>query len=133
MHRMLKKVVFGLFLWSTVLVSNCLVRDAPLASGKPWTLGNYTMEFGGVQVRGRCTFGIYIPMDVDEEEEFDIEKRDMEDMEVIFALHVQNMCIVLCTYTVQPYYYSHLIMASSTRTDKNVLSHTFSLISFQQV
>ena len=74
----------------SLLVSNCLVRDAPLASGKPWTLGNYTMEFGGVQVRGRRTFGIYVPIDVYEEEEFDIEKRDMEDMEVIVALYVQK-------------------------------------------
>ena len=55
----------------SLLVSNCLVRDASLASGKPWTLGNYTTEFGGVQVRGRRTFGIYVPMDVDEDKELD--------------------------------------------------------------
>ena len=32
-------------------------------SGKQWTLGNYTDEFGGTQVRGKHTFGIYVPLD----------------------------------------------------------------------
>ena len=44
----------------SLLVSNALLKDV-LPSGKPWTLGNYTAEFGGIQVRGKHTFGIYVP------------------------------------------------------------------------
>ena len=51
----------------SLLVSNGLVRHC-LPSGKQWTLGNYTDAFGGTQVRGKCTFGIYVPLDVEEEE-----------------------------------------------------------------
>ena len=36
----------------SLIVSNGLIRDAPLPSGVPWTLGNYVKEFGGVQARG---------------------------------------------------------------------------------
>jgi len=32
-----------------LIVSNGLIRDSPLPSGLPWTLGNYVNEFGGVQ------------------------------------------------------------------------------------
>ena len=46
---------------------NGLVLDS-LSSGKQWTLGSYTDEFGGMQVRGKRTFGIYVPLDVEEEE-----------------------------------------------------------------
>ena len=42
----------------------------PLPSGKPWTLGNYTEEFGGVQARGKRTFGIFMLFDSDEGEAF---------------------------------------------------------------
>jgi len=45
-----------------------LIRDATLPSGLPWTLGNYVNEFGGVQARGKQTFGIYVPGDVADEE-----------------------------------------------------------------
>ena len=45
----------------SLLISNCLVKDVPLPSGKPWTLGNYTAEFGGPQARGKRTFGIFVP------------------------------------------------------------------------
>ena len=50
----------------SLLVSNGLVRDAPLPSGQSWTLGNYIAEFGGVQSRVKRTFGIL--MLIDEEE-----------------------------------------------------------------
>ena len=33
-----------------IIISNGLIRDAPLPSGQQWTLGNYVDEFGGVQV-----------------------------------------------------------------------------------
>ena len=52
----------------SLIVSNGLIRDAPLPSGCPWTLGNYVSEFGGVQARGKRTFGIYMPYDVADEE-----------------------------------------------------------------
>lgn len=52
-----------------LIVSNGLIRDAPLPSGLPWTLGNYVNEFGGVQARGKRTFGIYMPYDVVDEED----------------------------------------------------------------
>ena len=52
----------------SLIVSNGLIRDAPLPSGVPWTLGNYVKEFGGVQARGKRTFGIFMPYDVDDEE-----------------------------------------------------------------
>ena len=41
-----------------------MIRDAPLPSGVPWTLGNYVKEFGAVQARGKRTFGIFMPYDV---------------------------------------------------------------------
>ena len=42
----------------SLIVSKALVRDTQLPSGRPWTLGNYINEFGGVQARGKRTFGI---------------------------------------------------------------------------
>jgi len=46
----------------SLIVSNGLIRDVPLPSGQPWTLGNYTDEFGGVQARGKRTFGILVQL-----------------------------------------------------------------------
>ena len=49
-----------------LIVSGGLVMDDTLQDGKPWTLGGYVQEIGG---SARCkTFGIYIPLDVEEEE-----------------------------------------------------------------
>ena len=45
-----------------LIVSGGLVMD-----GKPWTLGGYVQEIG-VSARCKKTFGIYIPLDVEEEE-----------------------------------------------------------------
>ena len=39
-----------------LIVSNGLVINSPLSSGKPWTLGEYVSELGGAQVRGKRTF-----------------------------------------------------------------------------
>ena len=36
-----------------LLVSNGLINDAPLPSGKTWSLGNYISGFGGIQARGK--------------------------------------------------------------------------------
>lgn len=84
-----------------LIVSNGLVRDVPLPSGQPWTLGNYTDEFGGAQVRGKRTFGIYVPIDVEEEEE---ERSTSVDQEVYSLLHIfvyiDTLVTVLCTYVV---------------------------------
>ena len=52
----------------SLIVSNGLIRDAPLPSGVPWILGNYVKEFGGVQARGKRTFGIFMPYDVADKE-----------------------------------------------------------------
>ena len=65
-----------------LLVSNCLVKEAPLPSGQPWTLENYIKEFGGVQARGKRTFGIFVPPDVEVDEE-EKEDRIAMDEEVI--------------------------------------------------
>ena len=44
-----------------LLVSGGLVTNCPLQDGKEWTLGQYTIEIGGVQVRSKKIFGIYNP------------------------------------------------------------------------
>ena len=55
----------------SLIVSNGLCRNYPLPSGVPWTLGNYTKEFGGVQARSKRTFGIYVPSDDSEDDNED--------------------------------------------------------------
>lgn len=75
-HEVIAKGAKGLGITASIsnlalIVSNGLVRDVPLPSGKPWTLGNYTEEFGGVQARGKRTFGIFMVFDSDEEEAFE--------------------------------------------------------------
>ena len=45
----------------SLVVSNGLVTNAPLRDGREWTLGNYTLEIGGVSTRSKKTFGIYSP------------------------------------------------------------------------
>jgi hypothetical protein len=59
----------------SLIVSNGLVVDAQLPSGQPWTLGNYTEEFGGVQAQGKRTFGIFVPIE-EEENEMDSKSGD---------------------------------------------------------
>ena len=44
-----------------LLVSGGLVSICPLQDGKDWTLGQYTIEIGGVQIRSKKIFGIYSP------------------------------------------------------------------------
>ena len=53
----------------SLVISNSLVRDRELPSWKPWTLGNYTEEFGGPQARAKRIFRIYVeePDSSDEE------------------------------------------------------------------
>ena len=50
----------------SLVISNSLVKDKQLPSGKPWTLGNYTREFGGLQARAKRTFGIYVSEETDD-------------------------------------------------------------------
>ena len=50
-------------------MSGGAVVDAPLHSGNLWTLGGYVEEIGGVSARGKKTFGIYVPYDVEETSE----------------------------------------------------------------
>lgn len=42
------------------------MKDKQLSSEKPWTLGNYTNEFGGPQARAKSTFGIYVSEQTDD-------------------------------------------------------------------
>ena len=49
-----------------LIVSNGLVLDAPLSGDKPWDLGTYVEQIGGVSARGKKTFGIYIPFEDEE-------------------------------------------------------------------
>ena len=73
----------------SLIVSNGLIRDAPLPSGFPWTLGNYVNEFGGVQARGKRTFGIYMPCHVvDEEAGMHSSADDQEMVIVVFVLYM---------------------------------------------
>ena len=46
---------------SFLVVSNGLYTNAPLRDGREWTLGNYTLEIGGVSTRSKKKFGIYSP------------------------------------------------------------------------
>ena len=50
----------------SLIVSNGLIRDIRLPSGKPWTLGGYIKEFGGVQARSKRTFGIFMAFEDEE-------------------------------------------------------------------
>ncbi len=50
-----------------LVVSSGLVVDAPLHDGNAWTLGGYVQEVGGVSARCKKTFGIYLPVDDEEE------------------------------------------------------------------
>ena len=72
----------------SLLISSSLVKDTPLPSGKPWTLGNYTQEFGGSQARGKCTFGIYVPND-EGEDVIKISDDDYDEVlhSFLYALH----------------------------------------------
>ena len=49
----------------SLIISNSLVKNKQLPSGNPWTLGNYTSEFGGPQARAKRTFGIYVSEEID--------------------------------------------------------------------
>lgn len=52
-----------------LVVSGGVVNDCPLQGEEQWTLGRYVEEIGGQAVRGKKTFGIYLPVDEDEEVE----------------------------------------------------------------
>lgn len=44
-------------------MSNGLVLDHPIRGEKPWTLGDYVEDFGGVTTRGKKSFGILLNTD----------------------------------------------------------------------
>lgn len=50
-----------------LIVSNGLVKNAPLAGNTAWTLGGYIAEIGGMANRSKKTFGICIPEHDDED------------------------------------------------------------------
>ena len=77
----------------SLLILNCLVKDVPLPSGKSWTLGNYTAEFGGPQAREKRIFGIFV-LFTERDEGNNID----DDYEVykwlqILSVHVKSACI----------------------------------------
>ena len=78
----------------SLMVSNGLVRDAPLPGGQQWTLGNYTEEFGGVQARGKHTFGIFVSIEVGEEKENKEENSESGDEKVRYPRLVVVQCKV---------------------------------------
>ena len=82
----------------SLLISNCLVKDVPLPSGKSWTLGNYTAEFGGPQARGKRTFGIFVPFT-----KRDVEDDTNDDYEVAIWLQILNCaCMAACIRRFKP-------------------------------
>lgn len=50
----------------SLVISNALVLDVLFSGNQPWTLGSYVEEFGGVSARGKKTFGIYVPPELEE-------------------------------------------------------------------
>ena len=52
-----------------LIISNGLVMDVPLQNGQPWWLGGY---IGGASARSKKVFGIYVPIDVEEEMEVEV-------------------------------------------------------------
>ena len=75
----------------SLVISNSLVKDTHLPSGKPWTLGNYTKEFGGSQARAKRTFGICVS-----EEETDSTSDD--EFEVLCITAISKYLDVFCSY-----------------------------------
>ena len=83
----------------SLLVSSSLVRDTLLPTGLPWTLGGYTNEFDGVQARGKRTFGIYLPPDLEDEEDKEANDGAKEE-QVVHSIHVPqaiNYCVIKYT------------------------------------
>ena len=85
-----------------LIVSNGLVVDTPLRRNKPWTLGNYVEEIGGVSVRGKKTFGIYIPIDVEEEEVCSIQ-------------YIKDCALCIFMYNSVPYRIHHQSIQASAK------------------
>ena len=54
------------------VVSGGIVKDTPLDGGESWTLGGYVEGIGGQNVRGKKTFGIYVPDSDDKEDEEEV-------------------------------------------------------------
>ena len=49
------------------MVSGGIVKDSPLNDGDQWTLGGYVEGIGGQNVRGKKTFGLFVPDSDDED------------------------------------------------------------------
>jgi len=47
-----------------LLLSGGLVSKSLFQDDKEWSLGQFTVEIGGVQIRSKKVFGLYIPMQV---------------------------------------------------------------------
>ena len=69
--EVIEKGVRGLGLNSTqnlqFVVSGGIVKDSPLNNGDQWTLGGYVEGIGGQNVRGKKTFGLFVPDSDDED------------------------------------------------------------------
>ena len=49
------------------MVSGGIVKESPLNDGDQWTLGGYVEGIGGQNVRGKKTFGLFVPDSDDED------------------------------------------------------------------
>ena len=54
------------------VVSGGIVKATPLDNGNPRTLGAYVEGIGGKSVRGKKTFGIFVPDFSDDEDEEEV-------------------------------------------------------------
>ena len=54
------------------VVSGGVVKNTPSESGEEWTLGGYIEGIGGQNVRGKKTFGLFVPDSDDEGEEEEV-------------------------------------------------------------
>ena len=48
----------------TLIMSNGRVLDVPLPNGKPWNLGGFLAEIGGMQKLSRTAIGIHIEVSI---------------------------------------------------------------------
>ena len=54
------------------VVSGGVVKDTPCENGEEWTLGGYVEGIGGQNVRGKKTFGLFVPNSDEEGEEEEV-------------------------------------------------------------
>ena len=79
------------------IVSNGLVANGPLQSGKPWTLGNFIEELGGTQAKSKRTFGVCVPPILEIVDEDDTE--DTDNVSVWYLRYLTMDWLLLLQYS----------------------------------